>query len=89
MILFLVNVFSILIVRFFDKNSEKIKSGKTRNYDGEKEYFEKKALSSFFKASFYQFGRAEHMPMVAGRLVYFSKWRDVVSEPQWLGEVFS
>ena len=66
MMLFLKNVFSTLIVRFFCERSQKIFTfGKIRKFE-EFNIFEKKTLSSF-----QQNWRAENMPPVAGRFIIF------------------
>ena len=69
MVWFLKNVFSALIIRFFGKKKLKtVEAGKIGKYDEERVYFQKKHLH-LFKSFLYKNGKAENMPLVAGRLV--------------------
>ena len=57
-------VFSIFIVRFSAKKSENLE-----NIENMMSIFEKKKRFHPFKRHLYQNGKAENMPVVAGRLV--------------------
>ena len=58
-------MFSALIMGFLAKN-QTLNVGKIRNYDEERVFFEKKRFD-LFKSLRYQNGRAQNMPLVAGR----------------------
>ena len=50
-LVFLRNVFSVLVLSFFLQKNQIFKVGKIRNYDEERVYFQKKTLSSIQKPS--------------------------------------
>ena len=64
------NVFSALIMRFLTKNEKILNVGKIRKYDEEKMFFfSVKKRSHLSKLHLYEIGKAQNMPVVAGRLV--------------------
>ena len=77
MVIFLKIMFSALIMRFIwqKKKQKTLNVGKIRIYDGDKVFFVfffRKKRFHLSKLHLYQIGKAQNMPMVAGRLVAFS-----------------
>ena len=69
MTLLLKNVFFALAMRFLAKNQKTSNVGKIRENYKESIFSEKKRFH-FFESLLYKNGKAQNMPMVAGRLVY-------------------
>ena len=61
--------FHLICEVFLAKNQKIFKVGKIRKYDEETEYFEIKNAFIFQKGTFYQKGKAQNMPVVAGPFV--------------------
>ena len=68
LILYLKKFFSALIVRFFARNEKVCEVGEIREYDEETVYFQKKRFD-LSKSLLYENGKAENMPVAAGRSV--------------------
>ena len=63
------NMSSALFMRFFGKkNQGTLNVGKISTYDEERLLFREKSFH-FFKSFLYKNGKAQNMPVVAGRLV--------------------
>ena len=59
-------------MRFFDKkNQEILNVGKSRKCDEVRVFFRGKKRSHLLKLHLYQIGKAQNMPMIAGRPVYY------------------
>ena len=60
-----------LIMKFFcEKNQKTLNVRKSRNYDEGRVLFREKKNISSFKSLLYKNGKAQNMPVVAGRLVF-------------------
>ena len=70
MVLFLKNVFSALLVRFFWQKIRKFRTWEKSKYDEEKVLFREKKCYPLFRILFLQNEKAQNMPEVAGCRVY-------------------
>ena len=70
MVLFLKNVFRPNYEVFLAQNQETLNVGKVRNYDEERVLFREKKRFHLSKSLLYKNGKAQNMPVVAGRLLF-------------------
>ena len=71
MVIFRKNVFSALIMKFFGQKQKYLNAGKIREYYDKKVFFWGEKRFHLSKLHRYQFGKAQIMPVVAGRFFLF------------------